>query len=1180
MDDRDFFVSYNKENKNWAKWVAGTLEEQGFSVFLQAWDIAPGDDFIAQMDEFLRHSKKYIAIWSKSFSDSPYCKKELQTAFNESLTGRRELFLPVRVQDYPMDPLYETTVYIDLFDKDEAQAEKALMNAVNSAKNPRQKGAFPSGSGPAAVHPAPETEKPQFPGCVGHRLEPRSIITMATGRKTRKELFDHLVCDVFHALGFGQPEEGHSSQPGMLLRHRTEHRVAYVESSAQQTKPGTAEINAFAGSLALDLARGVFEHSGGRIVGYFVSRSGFTAAAETQAKRLAQAGTEVVLLGPSDIIRELVQGRVICSLDQAINAVRRPEDQPLFLCDRADLLVTAHSWVWALYYSSFPHQKATHFALVHADGNQLLDSVAQQLLQEKPSSDTVFAGLTYLEPTPDIVRDQKKARQAYFQYLAAELGDIQFEGMPTDKDASSVKVKLESIFVPLSFLQSTDHSAGAPRKRLPIRQVLDHTSRAAILARPGGGKSTLIRRIALAYAYPERRAKVADGLPERDWFPVYIRCRDLGAAAVNSISEIIASIVQRAEITRYRWAFRALVEDALQTGNVLLLIDGLDEISSEQHRIRFVDQLRTFVAIYPHVRLLVTSRETGFRAVAGTLTSYCEQYSIASLSSRQVRELSLRWHQAILDNPTQAQTDSSKVCDIILKDPRITALANNPLLLTTLLFVKRWIGYLPTKRCQLYEEIIKLLLVTWNAAAHHRLDLDETEPQLAFIAHYMTLNGQQKITRDQLERCIREARMAMPDLLGYTTVSPSNFIDQVEERSSLLIQQGLEKNERGKLVPSYEFSHLSFQEYLTAKAVVEGWTPEDMDHAVSHLKAHLDETQWLEVVPLAAVLLGRQARPLVEYLLKESLQGSQSPQKPGSPDQEHRNIVSLHLANCIASEIPISQDILDAAIRQIIIEEQSINRIRHFHSSPINVFKTILHSKYGPRYREIVKETLFYQLDPNYIYEFSDAWLNIYLEDRGKPDPSSILNLLRSPDRQEYITGALLMMQTAYQGRFSANAKPTEPLNKSFSILLKLLDQDDILCIFAAAWAVAWSGYDESDRLPHSLVPDFAGKLSQLWIKAEGPPQLQRALSWALSSVCMPGLSIPCTPELQETIEVRFTRPENEFDGRVAVYLAILLRLWPEEKIEQRLSSLPMLRPSGESPFLKALGYAEKKTRA
>lgn len=30
---RDFFVSYNKVDKNWAKWIAGTLEENGYSVF-------------------------------------------------------------------------------------------------------------------------------------------------------------------------------------------------------------------------------------------------------------------------------------------------------------------------------------------------------------------------------------------------------------------------------------------------------------------------------------------------------------------------------------------------------------------------------------------------------------------------------------------------------------------------------------------------------------------------------------------------------------------------------------------------------------------------------------------------------------------------------------------------------------------------------------------------------------------------------------------------------------------------------------------------------------------------------------------------------------------------------------------------------------------------------------------
>ena len=70
------------------------------------------------------------------------------------------------------------------------------------------------------------------------------------------------------------------------------------------------------------------------------------------------------------------------------------------------------------------------------------------------------------------------------------------------------------------------------------------------------------------------------------------------------------------------------------------------------------------------------------------------------------------------------------LCKIILQDSRITALAHNPLLLTTLLFVKRWIGYLPTKKCQLYQEMIKLLLVSWNAAAHSKMEMDETEPSI------------------------------------------------------------------------------------------------------------------------------------------------------------------------------------------------------------------------------------------------------------------------------------------------------------------------------------------------------------------------------------------------------------------------------------------------------------------
>src|SRR5690606_14023832 len=134
-----------------------------------------------------------------------------------------------------------------------------------------------------------------------------------------------------------------------------------------------------------------------------------------------------------------------------------------------------------------------------------------------------------------------------------------------------------------------------------------------------------------------------------------------------------------------------------------------------------------------------------------------------------------------------------------LKDSRIKVLAENPLLLTTLLFVKRWAGYLPTKKSVLYQEMIKLLLVTWNVEGHEILDIEEAEPQLAFVAYWMTKNGQQTISAEELNNCLIEARKQMPEILGYTNVNPAEFIKRVESRSSLLIMTGHKRLESGSM---------------------------------------------------------------------------------------------------------------------------------------------------------------------------------------------------------------------------------------------------------------------------------------------------------------------------------------------------------------------------------------------
>jgi len=56
-------------------------------------------------------------------------------------------------------------------------------------------------------------------------------------------------------------------------------------------------------------------------------------------------------------------------------------------------------------------------------------------------------------------------------------------------------------------------------------------------------------------------------------------------------------------------------------------------------------------------------------------------------------------------------------------------------------------------------------------------------------------------------------------------MSVGNFIKRVEMRSSLLMVSGHEIEE-GTLSPVYEFRHLTFQEYLAARAVVYGHYPE------------------------------------------------------------------------------------------------------------------------------------------------------------------------------------------------------------------------------------------------------------------------------------------------------------------------------------------------------------------
>ena len=41
----DFFVSYTQADRAWAEWIAWQLEEDGYQVLIQAWDMVHGGNW-------------------------------------------------------------------------------------------------------------------------------------------------------------------------------------------------------------------------------------------------------------------------------------------------------------------------------------------------------------------------------------------------------------------------------------------------------------------------------------------------------------------------------------------------------------------------------------------------------------------------------------------------------------------------------------------------------------------------------------------------------------------------------------------------------------------------------------------------------------------------------------------------------------------------------------------------------------------------------------------------------------------------------------------------------------------------------------------------------------------------------------------------------------------------------
>lgn len=376
-----------------------------------------------------------------------------------------------------------------------------------------------------------------------------------------------------------------------------------------------------------------------------------------------------------------------------------------------------------------------------------------------------------------------------------------------------------------------------------------------LLGGPGSGKSAALRYIALdLLSEAPRLSSVAQVWGRR--LPIWIPF----GAWVEQIErgERDPSIIDVVEHWLAQWNeadLFPLIKRALDDKRLLLLVDGLDEWTTEEAAHLALARLRVF-AERQAVPVLLTSRPHGLRVLASTLPAW-RVSELAPLSRGQQKKMAEQWfeqrHQSASGGAASPPATNQKQAEAALSElhelPDGAALAEVPLLLSILLVLKAEQVELPSNRFKAYAELARHLMLVQprrravSADRRRRasaLSDDELETAYAFLAYSIHRNhptGTVSIAtaREYFERVLREESFGLAYAEEASIRLAKELIDVGESVSGLLVKRS--PRELG-------FYHRSIQEHLAATHLS---SVSDRDQ-LEVLAAHAGDPQWRDVI--------------------------------------------------------------------------------------------------------------------------------------------------------------------------------------------------------------------------------------------------------------------------------------------------------------------------------------------
>lgn len=405
---------------------------------------------------------------------------------------------------------------------------------------------------------------------------------------------------------------------------------------------------------------------------------------------------------------------------------------------------------------------------------------------------------------------------------------------------------------------SADGEAEEPRKSrkgIPALEQVKKNARSVIVGPPGSGKSTFLEWLQLKIASVEEELILGG----QQAIPILLRVRQLDPKNLPRGS----ALIEKATASRDRAALmpEGWLDRQMRAGRVLFMLDGLDETEPEMRDDYVFPWLEQLIDDYPQCAFLVSSRPTGYPTGALRKRKFAE-CDLLDFDDRRINEYARHWCTAVRlarnEPEEEARREGTREGDEIIagfkNNVYIRDLARNPLMLSAICLVNYFEGgTLPDDRAMLYRLCVEGLLHHWDQRRGIRSDfgLQEKLRVCREVALAMQLDDKAEYAADQV-------------LHSFTTVlddgeRAQQLLEHIRYRTGLLIE---------RRTGVFAFAHLTFQEYLAARAVHEG---NKLGVDPERLAREHEDNRWQEVIPLYCGLTpAPAATEMIEHLIAQA----------------------------------------------------------------------------------------------------------------------------------------------------------------------------------------------------------------------------------------------------------------------------------------------------------------------